>query len=48
MLLEDVEKFRQKGALNPEKAASIEELKLSPECKILIEGNLSAYLFFKG
>jgi len=48
MLLEDVEKFRQKGALSSEKAASIEELKLSPECKILIEGNLGACPFFMG
>jgi hypothetical protein len=48
MLLEDVEKFRQKGALSPEKAVSIEKLKLSPECKILIAGNLGAYPFFRG
>jgi DNA-binding PadR family transcriptional regulator len=38
MLLKVVEKFRQKGAVSPDKAMSIEELGLSPKFKDLMEG----------
>ena len=40
IVLKEVEKFRQKGALSPEKAMSINELELSPEFKSLMDGHL--------
>ncbi len=40
VVLEEVEKFRQKGAISREKALSIEELKLSPKFKGLMDGPL--------
>ncbi len=40
MLLKEIEKFRQKGAVSPEKAMSIKELGLSAEFKGLIDGHL--------
>ena len=40
MVLKEVEKFRQKGAVSPEKAMSIKELGLSPEFKGLMDGHL--------
>ncbi|MCZ2808809.1 MAG: PadR family transcriptional regulator [Candidatus Bathyarchaeota archaeon] len=39
-VLKEVEKFRQKGAVSPEKAISIKELGLSPEFKGLMAGPL--------
>lgn len=40
VLLEDVEKFRQRGAVSPEKAISIEEIEVSPEFKFLVKNHL--------
>lgn len=40
IVLTEVEKFRQKGALSPENAMSIEELGLSPNFKGLMDGPL--------
>lgn len=40
MLLKEIEKFRQKGAVSPEKAMSIKELGLSAEFKGLMDGHL--------
>jgi DNA-binding PadR family transcriptional regulator len=37
MVLKEVEKFRQKGAVTPEKAMSIEELGLSPKFKTFLK-----------
>ena len=39
MVLKEVEKFRQKGAVTPEKAMSIEELGLSPRFKIFLRSS---------
>jgi len=39
MVLLEVEKFRQKGAVTPEKAMSIEELGLSPKFKIFLRSS---------
>jgi DNA-binding PadR family transcriptional regulator len=39
MLLTEVEKFRQKGAVSPEKAMSIEELGLSPKFKTFLRSS---------
>jgi DNA-binding PadR family transcriptional regulator len=36
MLFEDIEKFRQNGAVSPEKAMSVEELGLSPRFKAFL------------
>jgi DNA-binding PadR family transcriptional regulator len=36
MLFKDIEKFRQKGAVSPEKAMSVEELGLSPRFKAFL------------
>ena len=40
MLLKEIDKFRQKGAVSPEKAMSLEELELSPKFKSLMGGPL--------
>jgi len=39
MVLKEVEKFRQKGAVSPEKAMSVEELGLSPKFKTFLRSS---------
>jgi DNA-binding PadR family transcriptional regulator len=39
MLFKDIEKFRQNGAVSPEKAMSVEELGLSPRFKAFLRGS---------
>jgi DNA-binding PadR family transcriptional regulator len=39
MVLKEVEKFRQKGAVSPEKAMSVEELGLSPKFKAFLRSS---------
>jgi hypothetical protein len=46
--LEDIEKFRKKGAISREKAMSIEDLGLSSEFKCLMEGHLGLLSIFIG
>jgi hypothetical protein len=47
-LVEIIEKFRQKGAISPEKAMSIQELGLPPRFEEAIHGRLgSTGMFFE-
>ncbi len=39
LVLKEVEKFRQKGAVTPEKAMSVEELELSPKFKTFLRSS---------